>query len=298
MPPKPRFRIPAAAALVALILGAPGCTTVSSLNSAARNLDTYELSPLPPQPGARAGSRLLFVAEATAPGAIGSDRIVIKPNPLQVTLLGDGRWVEAAPTHIRNVIARSFANTGRFAFVTTAAVGPLPDFTLLTDVDGFEAQILPPGGAAGPGRGVDDAVGGPRRRQPAGGEPPLRADRRGGGHRRPVDRLGLRGCEQRPSPRCGALGDDGDDRVLRRLTRDPADCFAPLENPFPEPPLPGRQWRPARFGRPERQRGGRGGCGLGRRRQSGRACLGWRVADAPARGRQARPDLSTDKSGK
>ena len=64
-----------------------------------------------------------------------------------MTLLGDGRWVEAAPTHIRNVIARSFANTGRFAFVTTAAVGPLPDFTLLTDVDSFEAQILPPGGA-------------------------------------------------------------------------------------------------------------------------------------------------------
>ena len=53
--------------------------------------------------GARSGSRILFVAEPTAPGAIASDRIVMKPNPLQVTLLGDGRWVEAAPAHIRNL---------------------------------------------------------------------------------------------------------------------------------------------------------------------------------------------------
>jgi cholesterol transport system auxiliary component len=72
---------------------------------------------------------------------------VLKPNALQVTLLGDGRWVEAAPTHIRNLIARSFANTGRFAFVTTATVGPLPDFTVLTDVASFEAELQPPGSA-------------------------------------------------------------------------------------------------------------------------------------------------------
>jgi hypothetical protein len=31
--------------------------------------------------------------------------------------------------------------------------------------------------------------------------------------------------------------------------------------------------------------------------KSGRGCLGWR-GNAPARGRQARPDLSRDKSGK
>ena len=146
-PRRPRFRIPAAAALVALALATAGCSTVSSLNSAARNLDAFELNPLPPQSGARSGAVLLFVAEPTAPGAIGSDRIVLKPNALQVTLLGDGRWVEAAPTHIRNLIARSFANTGRFAFVTTATVGPLPDFTVLTDVASFEAELQPPGRA-------------------------------------------------------------------------------------------------------------------------------------------------------
>lgn len=141
-----RFRLPAVL-LLALALGTTGCTTVSSLNTAARNLDAYTLNPLPPQAGARGGSRLLFVAEPTAPGAIGSDRIVMKPSPIQVTLLGDGRWVEAAPAHLRSVLARSFANTGRFAFVTTSTVGPLPDFTLMTDIESFEAQLQPPGGA-------------------------------------------------------------------------------------------------------------------------------------------------------
>jgi cholesterol transport system auxiliary component len=148
----PALRLPAAGLLVALLLAplltVAGCSTVSSLNSAARNLDTYALSPLPPQAGARSGSRILFVAEPTVPGAIATDRIVMKPSPIQVTLLGDGRWVEGAPTHIRDLLTRSFANTGRFALVTSATVGPLPDYTLMSDVASFEAHLLPPGGGA------------------------------------------------------------------------------------------------------------------------------------------------------
>ena len=97
-------------------------------------------------------SRILFVAEPTMPGAIGSDRIVMKPSPIQVTLLGDGRWVEPAPAHVRNLLTRSLANSGRFAFVSAASVGPLPDFTLMTDVERFEAELLPAGGA--PARAV------------------------------------------------------------------------------------------------------------------------------------------------
>lgn len=143
----PRFRLRTIALVLAVALGSAGCATVSSLNSAARSLDTYALNPLPPQPAARGGTRLLFVAEPTAPGTVGTDRIVMKPSPIQVTLLGDGRWVEPAPVHIRGLLARSLANTGRFAFVTTAAVGPLPDFTLMSDIEAFEAQLLPAGGA-------------------------------------------------------------------------------------------------------------------------------------------------------
>ena len=141
--------LPAAALLLALALGASGCATLSSLNASARALDTYELNPLPATAATgRSGGRMVFVADPTAPAAVATDRIVLKPNTLQVALLGDGRWVEAAPAHVRNLLARSLANTGRYAFVTTGSIGPLPDFTLLTDIDAFEAQLLPEGSAA------------------------------------------------------------------------------------------------------------------------------------------------------
>ncbi len=142
-------RLATLAVLLAVALGTTGCATVSSLNSSARALDTYELNPLPAVAGAaRSGGRIVYVAEPTAAAAVAGDRIVMKPNALQVTLIGDGRWVEPAPAHVRNLVARSLANTGRYAFVTTASVGPLPDFTLMTDVDAFEAELLPKGSAA------------------------------------------------------------------------------------------------------------------------------------------------------
>lgn len=148
--PQLRLRtLQAAAVLLALAAGLSGCATVSSLNSSARALDTYELNPLPATARAgRGGSRLVFVADPTAPAAVATDRIVMKPNPLQVTLIGGARWAEAAPAHVRDLLARSLANTGRYAFVTTGTIGPLPDFTLMTDIDAFEAQLLPKGGPA------------------------------------------------------------------------------------------------------------------------------------------------------
>jgi cholesterol transport system auxiliary component len=129
-------------------LSVSGCTTFSALNSASRNLDAYQLNPLPPQPGQRGGRALVFVADPSVTGAVGSERIVVRPTALQVAFLSDGRWVESGPTMIRNLLARSLSNSGRLAMVSTNTVGPLPDFTLLTDVESFEARVGAPSGAA------------------------------------------------------------------------------------------------------------------------------------------------------
>lgn len=144
-----RPRPPLAALLcAALALALAGCATANSLRSAATPLDSYTLNPLPEAAApARSGQRVVYVADPTATAAVSGDRIAIKPDPIRVTLLGDGRWVEALPLHLQGVIARSLANTGRFALVTTSTVGPLPDFTLLTDIDAFQAETLPQGGA-------------------------------------------------------------------------------------------------------------------------------------------------------
>ena len=142
---------PARMALLVFGLAAPwlsGCTTFSALNSASRNLDAYQLNALPPQPGPRGGRTLVFVAEPSVSGAVGSERIVVRPTALQVAFLSDGRWVEPGPVMIRSLVARSLANSGRLAMVSTNSVGPLPDFTLLTDIETFEARVGPPSGAA------------------------------------------------------------------------------------------------------------------------------------------------------
>jgi cholesterol transport system auxiliary component len=139
---------PALLCLGIAALGLSGCTTFSALNSASRNLDAYQLAPLPPQPGQRAGRALVFVAEPSYSGALGSERIVVRPTALQVAFLSDGRWVEPAPVMIRNLLARSLANSGRIAMVSTNTVGPLPDFTLLADIEAFEARVGAPTGTA------------------------------------------------------------------------------------------------------------------------------------------------------
>ena len=49
--------------------------------------------------------------------------------------------------HIRNLLARSLANSGRLGLVSTNTVGPLPDFTVMTDVETFQAEVGSPAGA-------------------------------------------------------------------------------------------------------------------------------------------------------
>lgn len=122
------------------MLALSACGPLSSLNSATRPLPTYTLPPLPPQEGARASARSVFVAEPVAPAAISTDRIVMKPSAIQVTLLPDGRWADTAPAHLREVLTRSLANTGRFALVTRGTAGPIPDYTLMIDIESFEAR--------------------------------------------------------------------------------------------------------------------------------------------------------------
>ena len=119
-----------------------GCAALSSLESASTPLDTFELTPLPAS--SNAGSRgryVLDVAVPTASGALTSDRIVIKPTPLQVQNLPDVRWVNEATEHVQMLLVRSLAGTRRFALVTGDGTGPDPDYTLLTDLQAFQAEV-------------------------------------------------------------------------------------------------------------------------------------------------------------
>jgi cholesterol transport system auxiliary component len=119
-----------------------GCSAISSIQSASRALDTYELNPLPAGTVAMPrGRRILEVALPTATGALTSDRIVIKPTSLQVQTLPNARWVNETTEHVQLLLVRSLANSGRFALVTGAGDGPSPDYVLLTDLQAFQAEV-------------------------------------------------------------------------------------------------------------------------------------------------------------
>lgn len=136
----------ARALLVALLLPLAGCAAISSLNSASQSMTTFELAPAP-GPGGQSGSRTILVQEAAATGALSTERIVVKPNPLQVTYLPGVRWVDPAPAHVQSLLVRSLANSGRVGFVGSDPSGPLPDYLLLPSIANFEAVIAPPSGA-------------------------------------------------------------------------------------------------------------------------------------------------------
>ncbi|MBU2959390.1 membrane integrity-associated transporter subunit PqiC [Citreicella sp. C3M06] len=119
-----------------------GCSALSSIDSASKPLNTYELSPLPAVSGTvRRGRASIEVAMPTTTGALSSDRIVIKPTPREIQTLPDARWVDDAAAHVQLLLVRSLANSGRFSLVTSAGVGPTPDYVLMSDLQAFQAEV-------------------------------------------------------------------------------------------------------------------------------------------------------------
>ena len=131
-----------AAACGIILTAMGGCSALTSIQSASKPLDTFELSPLAAGsvPASR-GGRHLEVAVPTATGALTSDRIVIKPTPNEVQSLPGSRWVDETNEHVQLLLVRSLANSGRFALVTEAGSGPAPDYVLLTDLRAFQAEV-------------------------------------------------------------------------------------------------------------------------------------------------------------
>ena len=137
------YKLLRTAAVGLAVLGLAGCSALSSIQSASKPLNTYELTPLAagvvPAPRTR---RHLEVALPASTGALTSDQIVIKPSPLQIQSLPEARWVNEAAEHVQWLLVRSLANSGRFALVTSAGDGPSPDYVLLTDLEAFQAEAV------------------------------------------------------------------------------------------------------------------------------------------------------------
>jgi cholesterol transport system auxiliary component len=135
--------------LVLVLLPLAGCAAVSSIRTAAVPLDTYELAlPAPPAGPTGTVGPALLVDVPTASAGLATDRIMIKPGPLQVAYLPDGRWVDAAPSHVQQLMIGALTASGRVGFVGGGVDMAVPDYVLLTDIEAFQAEVLPAGAPA------------------------------------------------------------------------------------------------------------------------------------------------------
>jgi cholesterol transport system auxiliary component len=129
-------------ALIGAISTLSGCSAITSINAAAKPLDTFDLRPASGSKGGRRTSRTLLVARPQASAALATDRIMIKPDAASITYLPDARWSDELPAVVQSLLIRSISETGRIAYVGRSDAGPIPDKALLVRVDAFEVNAL------------------------------------------------------------------------------------------------------------------------------------------------------------
>lgn len=122
----------------------PSCGALSALSGASASLDAYTLSPVAATATPASGRRHLVVELPTAGGALATDRILIKPMPLQAQYLPDGRWTEPTPALVQTLLVASFQNLGGFRLVGRSGAGLMPDYTLMTELQDFQVEPVGP----------------------------------------------------------------------------------------------------------------------------------------------------------
>jgi cholesterol transport system auxiliary component len=131
---------PLSALLAAALLS--GCAAIGSLNSAATSLDAFELRAPAGLPVARSPQAIDFIVELpSAAGAIDTDRILVRPTPVQVAYLPDARWTAAAPVMLQSALVETFLRTGAFRYVGRRPLGVSGDVALVTDLVDFGAVV-------------------------------------------------------------------------------------------------------------------------------------------------------------
>ncbi|MGJ8596306.1 ABC-type transport auxiliary lipoprotein family protein [Sulfitobacter sp.] len=131
------------AALIGAALSLSGCSAISSLNSATKPLNTYDLRPTTGTRKRSKSARTLLVALPQATAALATDRIMIKPDAAAITYLPDARWSDELPAVVQTLLIRSISSAGSVAYVGAVGAGPVPDKALLVRIDSFEVTVLP-----------------------------------------------------------------------------------------------------------------------------------------------------------
>lgn len=122
-----------------LLLALPGCGALSSLREPTR--EVFDLAPAAAQPRrcgrTRAGELVVELPKARS--TLDTDRIMVRPAPLQVQYLPDARWGDSVPVMLQDMLVRAFGDHDAFARVGRAPLGSSGDLALVSEVLDFSA---------------------------------------------------------------------------------------------------------------------------------------------------------------
>ncbi len=124
------------------------CAAISAIGDAAEAPDVYDLRPAPVTfVASGAGTRELVIEEPNTGGALDTDRILIRPNPLQAQYLPRARWSDETPALIQGQLLRAFEDARALRYVGRRPLGLTGDIALISELTDFQAELLPQGGA-------------------------------------------------------------------------------------------------------------------------------------------------------
>lgn len=160
----PRALPPEGALRRALMLGGgaaalSACAPLGALETATVAPSLYRLSPKSTfEEGLPKLRRVQVVIEEPYAGAsINTDRIAVRPHPLQVEYFPNARWVDRAPVMVQALLMESLENADPDLPVGRQAAGLAGDYILLTELREFqgEAPAAPDPAAPGAPRKVE-----------------------------------------------------------------------------------------------------------------------------------------------
>lgn len=130
--------------LVSLLWGAVlGC---SILPSSGPVPDLYTLTATP-SAGLVAIDWPLAIEEPVPTGGLGTDRIAVRPSPLELRYFAKVRWAERVPRMVQTLLIQSFQDSGTFPAVTRQPIGLHRGHSLRTELRAFEVEKFAKGQA-------------------------------------------------------------------------------------------------------------------------------------------------------
>jgi len=88
----------------------------------------------------------LVVEEPSSARGIDTDRVALRPRPLEIKYFAGARWVDRGPRMVQILLVESFENTGKIVSVGRQSIGLRPDFSVKSELREFQAEYSEAGG--------------------------------------------------------------------------------------------------------------------------------------------------------